>query len=59
MKYYLCLDVGGTEIKYNVLDESGKFQRKTLSVRTPMPGKKRSIWKSTRIKLRRSKTRVC
>lgn len=25
MKYYCCIDIGGTEIKYGVLDENGQF----------------------------------
>ena len=28
MKQYICIDIGGTEIKHGVLDENGKFLAK-------------------------------
>ena len=34
MDYYLCIDIGGTAIKYNVYDDNGKEQQTVTSVPT-------------------------
>lgn len=28
MSYYICLDIGGTSIKYGLADETGHFSKK-------------------------------